>query len=171
MREGAFTALEVRQSATAAFFDGAKKTNEGQIIPRSVCVASSDAHHHMHIAERNRCTWVRTENTSFTELAASLSFPHRVALNHPKVDHPRVLGLHIVGAFIPECWLILNEGLNALIGSKGTGKTALLECLRFVLCTYIPSERADSVHKHINHILGSSGYVECLVCGATVPSA
>lgn len=75
------------------------------------------------------------------------------------------MGLHIVGAFIPDCWLILNEGLNALIGSKGTGKTALLECLRFVLCTYIPSERVDNVHKHINHILGSSGYVECLVCG------
>lgn len=165
VREGAFTAIEVRQSTTAAFFDGARKTNEGLIIPRSVCVASSDAHHHMHIAERNRCTWIRTENTSFTELAAALSFPHRVALTQPKVYHHRVLGLHVVGAFIPECWLILNEGLNALIGSKGTGKTALLECLRFVLCTHIPTERADSVRKHINHILGSSGYVECLVTG------
>ena len=35
-----------------------------------------------------------------------------------------------MGAFIPDAWILLNEGLNALIGSKGSGKTALLECLR-----------------------------------------
>ena len=68
-----------------------------------------------------------------------------------------------MGAFIRDTWIQLNEGLNALIGSKGAGKTAVLECLRFVLNTAVPKERLDEVNKHRQHILGSSGYVECLI--------
>ena len=132
---GAFDALEVRQQATAEFFDGTKRTVEGLKIPASVCVRSSDAHHHEHIVQRKRWTWVRTETTSFADLAAALSFRHRVTLDEPQTAHARVLGLHVVGASIPEAWVSLSDGLNALIGGKGSGKTALLECLRFVLNT------------------------------------
>ena len=60
----------------------------------------------------------------------------------------------------------LSDGLNALIGSKGSGKTALLECLRFVLNTPVPAERREGVDRHLAHVLGSGGYVECLVQGA-----
>ena len=160
---GAFDALEVRQQATAEFFDGTKKTGDGLAIPASVCVRSSDAHHHEHIVQRKRWTWVRTEIASFADLAAALSFRHRVTLEEPQTTHARVLGLHVVGAFIPEAWVSLSDGLNALIGSKGSGKTALLECLRFVLNTPVPAERRENVDRHLAHVLGSGGYVECLV--------
>ena len=159
----AFDALEVRQKQTAVFFDGQHLTDEGQQIPRATCVSSSDAHHHDHLAQRKRFSWVRVEQPTFAELKAALSLPHRVTLDSPAADYPRVIGLHVVGSFVKECWLNLNDGLNALIGSKGSGKTALLECLRFVLNTPIPKERSESVAKHLEHILGSSGYVECLV--------
>jgi DNA repair ATPase RecN len=162
---GAFDALEVRQRSTATFFDGTKKTTDGIAIPASVCVMSSDAHHHDHIQLRSRWTWVRTETTSFADLAAALSFRHRVALDQPQSIHARVLGLHVVGAFIQEAWVSLSDGLNALIGSKGSGKTALLECLRFVLNTPVPAERRESVDRHLAHVLGTAGYVECLVQG------
>jgi hypothetical protein len=92
-----------------------------------------------------------------------LSFRHRVCLEEPKAAHARVRGLRIVGAFIPEAGVRLSDGLNALIGSKGSGKTALVECLRFVLNTPVPPERRESVDRHISHVLGPSGYVECLV--------
>ncbi len=160
---GAFDALEVRQHGTAAFFDGTKKTSDGLPIPASVCVMSSDAHRHEHINQRSRWTWIRTETTSFADLAAALSFRHRVTLDRPQSTHARVLGLHVVGAFVPEAWVSLSDGLNALIGSKGSGKTALLECLRFVLNTPVPAERRESVDRHLGHVLGSGGYVECLV--------
>src|SRR6266496_3371285 len=125
--DGAFDALEVRQLTTAAFFDGTRKTPDDLTIPPSACVASSDAHHHEHLAERSRATWVRMETPSFRELGAALSFRHRVSLTAPPVEHARILGLHVVGAFVPDTWLQFNEGLNAFIGSKGSGKTALLE--------------------------------------------
>jgi DNA repair ATPase RecN len=163
IRDCAFDALEVRQVSTAAFFDGTRRTFAGLSIPLSVCVASSDAHHPDHVSARKRCTWVQAETKSFPELAAALSFPHRISLTEPISAHARVIGVHIVGSFVPESWIALNAGLNALIGSKGSGKTALLECLRFVLNTPVPSERVENVRRHIAHVLGSSGYVECMV--------
>lgn len=78
-----------------------------------------------------------------------------------------MIGLHVVGAFVEDVWLNLNEGLNSLIGGKGSGKTAILECLRFVLNTPVPRERNDEIEKHRQHILGTGGYVECLVQDAT----
>ncbi len=158
---GVFDALEVRQEKTAAFFDGVHKTKNDLAIPRISCVRSSDAHHHDIVG--HRATWVRAEKPTFGELKAALALPHRVTLTSPKAMHARVIGLHVVGSFIGDAWLALNDGLNALIGGKGAGKTALLECLRFVLNTPVPKERADEVQKHRQHILGTSGYVECLV--------
>ncbi|MFW6116237.1 MAG: AAA family ATPase [bacterium] len=158
-----FTALEVRDVRTAAFFDGLHRTAGDSVIPSAVCVRSSDAHHHRHIVERNRATWVQAENRTFDELAAALSFKHRVALEEPHHGHTRVLGLHITGAFFSDEWIALNGSMSALIGCKGSGKTAVLECLRFALGTQVPRDRVDSVKAHLAHILGPAGYVECLV--------
>ena len=165
VREGVFDALEVRQTETAVFFDGEHKTQNDLTIPHISCVRSSDAHHHNAVG--HRATWVRVEKRVFGELRAALALPHRVALTKPETAHAHVMGIHVVGAFIEDAWINLNQGLNALIGGKGSGKTALLECLRFVLNTSVPKDRVDEVQKHREHILGTSGYVECLVQDAT----
>jgi DNA repair ATPase RecN len=163
VEDGAFSALEVRSISTAAFFSGKQKTKDDRKIPPAVCVASSDAHNHDHITKRNRATWIRAERPTFSELASALNFRHRVRLVQPTENHAVILGVHVVGSFLPDTWLAFNGGLNALIGAKGSGKTALIECIRFALNTLVPSERIDSVRRHVEHVLGASGYVECLV--------
>ncbi len=160
---GVFSALEVPTLATAKFFDGKQTTQDGKPIPHITCVRSSDAHSHQPIVERNRATWIQAENGTFDELQAALSFPHRVALEAPKSDHAQVLGMHVAGQFLADEWIILSPAMNCFIGCKGTGKTAVLECLRFLLGADVPQERRESVEKHIGHILGASGSVECLV--------
>jgi chromosome segregation protein len=157
INEKTFDALEVRTAGTAEFFDGKKKTNEGLTIPCMVCIQSTDAHHHEHVAARSKQTWIRAEDATFDELKAALTFRHRVRLEAPRTEHARVLGIHVVGSFIKEAWVPLNEGFNALIGSKGSGKTALVECIRFALNTHIPKDRTDQVLRHLNHSLGPSG--------------
>lgn len=163
---GKFSALEVRDSATAVFFDGNHSTQSGKAIPQAVCIQSSDAHHHNHVIDRQRFTWLQMERPTFSELKAALAFPHRVRIGSPAATHSRVIGLHVAGQFIADEWIEFNSGMNCLIGCKGSGKTSILECLRFVLNTDIPKERLDSVSKHIQHILGPSGFVECLVTRA-----
>jgi len=158
-----FTALEVREISTASFFRGSARTKEGHLIPHAVCVQSSDAHHHEHIAARHRCTWIQTEGNSYAELEAAMSFPHRVRLERPATSHTRIVAVHVVGAFLKDVWVAFNPSMNFLIGCKGSGKTSILECLRFVLNTPVPKERREAVQQHINHILGSAGYIECLV--------
>jgi len=163
IERGLFSALEVRKLDTAQFFDGRQTTQNNTPIPRITCVRSSDAHSHEHIVQRNRATWIQAEEASFKELQAALSFPHRVALEAPQANHAQVLGMHIAGQFLAEEWIAFSPAMNCFIGCKGTGKTAVLECLRFLLGSDVPKERQDSVGKHINHILGASGSVECLV--------
>ena len=162
VRENVFDALEVIQTSTASFFDGEHKTKSNIEIPAITCVRSSDAHHHDVVG--HRVTWIRAENRTFGELKAALALSHRVLLSEPQENHARVKGLHVAGSFIEDAWVNLNNGLNALIGGKGSGKTALLECLRFVLNTPVPKERIEEVQKHREHILGTGGYVECAVC-------
>jgi len=163
LEDNAFSALEVRDVSTAAFFDGTKKTIDGRDIPLQVCVQSSDAHTHQHILDRKRHTWVKCERTTFRELETALSFRDRVSLTPPRYEHKRILGLHISGHFIKNEWIVFNPCMNCLIGCKGTGKTSILECLRFLFGTFVPADRKDSVSKHVAYILGSSGFVECLV--------
>jgi DNA repair ATPase RecN len=161
--ESVFDALEVRDPTTAGFFTGDKRTTEGLAIPGAICVSSSDAHHHDEVTSTNRRTWIRAEATTFGELAAALAFRHRVSITEPSRSYAQVIGLHIVGSFISDVWIRLNEGFNALIGAKGSGKTAVLECLRFVLNAPVPPERREAVDRHLAHVLGAAGYVECLV--------
>jgi len=163
IEDGAFSALEVRQRSTAAFFAGGRQTENGRAIPKAVCVQSSDAHSYMHIKERQRCSWIQVERPTFSEFEASLVFPHRLSLDQPSEPKQRILGLHIIGAFFPELWISFNPCMNSLIGCKGTGKTSVLECLRFLFGTAVPKERFEGVARHIEHILGPSGIVECLV--------
>ena len=160
---GLFSALEVPSLDTAEFFDGEHMTKDSKPIPAITCVRSSDAHSHQHILERNRATWIQAEDVTFNELQAALSFPHRVALEAPQSDHAQVLGIHVAGQFLADEWIDFSPAMNCFIGCKGTGKTAVLECLRFVLSSDVPQERRESVGKHIGHILGASGSVECLV--------
>jgi len=166
VQSGLFSGLEVRDAATAAFFDGHHRTKENIDIPKAMCLQSSDAHHHKHITERNRYTWVQTETRTYAELVAALSFENRVSLKPVDPNHSRVIGIHIVGSFLQDQWIAFNPAMNFLIGCKGSGKTSVLECLRFVLNSPVPPERQEAVNQHIAYILGSAGFVECLVCRA-----
>lgn len=163
IEDGAFCALEVRDSSTAEFFVGGKFTDKGLSIPQITCVQSTDAHSHADIPERDRFTWVKTECDNFDELRAALSFDGRTRLQASTPISSYIIGMHILGQFIPDEWIPFNSAMNCLIGCKGSGKTSVLECLRFVLGAAIPAKRQDNVRNHVAYILGSGGFVECLV--------
>jgi len=153
-----FTALEVTDPKTAEFFDG-NHTETGNL--RKTCIRSSDAHEVTEIGKR--VTWVQMEGPTFRELKAGLEIPSRVSLVKPDAPASHVIGINVKGQFFPDLWLSLSPHCNAFIGVKGSGKTSVLECLRFGLGSLVPESRKDEVQSHLSHILGQGGTVRILV--------
>jgi len=153
-----FTALEIKDAKTAEFFDG-KHTETKNI--QMTCIQSSDAHEPHLLGTRT--TYAQMESPSFTELKAALELPSRISLSAPDIPLAYVVGIQIRGQFYPDLWMTLSPHCNALIGIKGSGKTALLEGLRFALGAPVPSSRQESVNDHLQAILGTSGSVRILL--------
>jgi len=153
-----FTALEVTDLKTAEFFDGEHAETE---YLRKTCIRSSDAHEVTGIGKR--VTWVQMEEPTFRELKAGLEIPSRVSLVEPDAPASYVIGINVKGQFFTDLWLSLSPHCNAFIGVKGSGKTSVLECLRFALGSLVPESRREEVHSHLSHILGQSGTVRVLV--------
>ena len=153
-----FTALEVTDTATASFFDG-KHVETDNI--EATCIRSSDAHEPAKLGTRP--SWLLMQNRTFKELKAGLEFRARVSLSAPTLPDCYVLGMHVDGVFLRDFWLPLSPYNNIFIGVKGSGKTAALECLRFVLGVEVPRNSVDQVNAHLLHILGTTGRVRCLV--------
>lgn len=49
------------------------------------------------------------------------------------VKYPRIVDLKVTGGFLDGEQAVFHSGLNSVIGAKGTGKSLLIEFLRFVL--------------------------------------
>ena len=158
LAEHRFTALEVTSLATAAFFDGEHpETNHLW----KTCIRSSDAHDIASIGKR--VSYVQMEHATFSELRAGLQMPFRVSLEPPSIADSYVVGINIRGRFFLDLWLSLSPYCNAFIGVKGSGKTSVLECLRFVLGAPVPESRSEDVENHLKSILGEAGSVQVLL--------
>ncbi|MDE3259830.1 MAG: AAA family ATPase [Gemmatimonadota bacterium] len=158
LAQSRFTALEVKDVSTAEFFDGAHEET-GNLL--KTCLLSSDAHEVTAIGRR--VTYVQMERPSFAELKAGLQMPFRVSLKKPQMPDSSVIGINIRGQFFSDLWLSFSPNCNALIGVKGSGKTSVLECLRFALGSPVPESRREEVESHLQNILGTSGVVRVLI--------
>lgn len=153
-----FTALEVTQESTAAFFDG--QHDETNRLHKT-CIRSSDSHEPGMVGSRP--CWLQMENVTFNELKAGLEMPFRVSLHKTTEPRAHVVGLNIQGQFFQDLWLSLSPNCNVFIGVKGSGKTSVLECLRFVLGAEVPQSRQADVESHLQAILGPAGSVRVLL--------
>jgi ABC-type lipoprotein export system ATPase subunit len=153
-----FTALEVTKESTATFFDG--KHEETQGLHRT-CIRSSDSHEPDKLGWRP--SYLQMEEPTYEQLKSGLELPFRVSLQAPPLPATYIAGIHVQGQFLNDLWLSFSPYCNALIGVKGSGKTSLLESLRFVLGADVPQTRAQAVNEHLNAILGAGGKVTVLV--------
>lgn len=79
--------------------------------------------------------WIKMDEPSIEGLRqAFLDGDSRVRLNahKPKDEHSKLLDISVQSIFFPDGLEIhLNSNLNALIGGRGTGKSTLIECIRY----------------------------------------
>jgi len=91
----------------------------------------------------------------------------RVCLNSNFSDkhHSRIESLSVKEGYLDNLHIDFSEHLNAIIGGRGTGKSTLLECIRYALELEPIGEKAKSQHEGIidENIGKSKGCIELLV--------
>jgi DNA repair ATPase RecN len=73
--------------------------------------------------------------------------------------HHRILSLEVAGGFLDGTRLEFTDGLNCVIGGRGTGKTTVLEFIRYILGMMPDAAdgrpRAKAIEGHVRGNLGS----------------
>lgn len=75
----------------------------------------------------------------------------RVRLNSDVAEkyYSRIESLKVTGGYLDEVQIEFSEHLNAIIGGRGTGKSTLLECIRFCLQLKPIGKNAQKQHDEI----------------------
>lgn len=106
-------------------------------------------------------TFIRMDAPTIEGLRhAFLDHKSRIRLNTDPVleDHPEILGMEIESErFLKGLKVRFNDGLNVLIGGRGAGKSALIECLRYALGVDPLGTEAAKAHKTIIEKVACSG--------------
>jgi len=81
------------------------------------------------------------------------------------VGHHKLRRLRVYGGFLDKLDLRFSDGLNCIIGGRGSGKTTILEFIRFALDREPPASAGnksadDRLHNLLAANLGSTGYIE-----------
>lgn len=114
-------------------------------------------------------TWIKLSSAT----AAGLDMAFRSAQTRVSRDDPderRALHLTAVawqGGFLDGVGLRLNEGMNVLIGGRGSGKSTVLESIRFALGIQPVTPRGREQHAQVvSQVLGTAAKVTLLAeCG------
>jgi len=101
-------------------------------------VLTFDAHYCENFGRADRTTHIKMTSLGLTGLKNALRFPDtriRFPDNLPPAPNPRLLGISISGdesSFFEDVKIALAENLNCLIGVRGSGKSTVVEALRYV---------------------------------------
>jgi type III restriction enzyme len=98
---------------------------------------------HKNLGEHS--TWVKWAVPSAEALRqACLAQESRISQQQPPLPTVAITGLSVSNsAFLGPVDVEFNAQYNALIGGRGTGKSTLLEYLRWTLCDQLPSPTAE----------------------------
>ncbi len=112
----------------------------------------------------SRCAFFKMEDINLASLRQCFFDPDvriRQDFEFAPKQYQRIAKVSISGGFLSEQTVHFNEGLNSIIGGKGTGKSLLVELMRFALDQ--PPDRAEIADDHnrkLNDQLMQGNYVE-----------
>ena len=65
----------------------------------------------------------------------------------------RLRSIAVTGGFLDGTQFDLSDGLNCLIGPRGTGKTTVLEFVRYALDTFPEGENGSEIRKRVESLI------------------
>lgn len=106
-------------------------------------------------------TYIKIGEFNFEALKYALTdFNYRISLNtKPEIKNSYIKSISFEGGLLEGTKIDFSPELNNLIGIRGSGKSSLLEVLRYVLGISLPFNAADPEYKNslVTRSMGSGG--------------
>jgi len=118
---------------------GGKDKNWGN--KRIACIQTSDNRRDDHVDLGKHTSWIKWAKPTAEALRqACLAQESRVSHDEPKLPSVVISSISVSNSqFLGPIDLVFNPQYNALIGGRGTGKSTILEYLRWALCDQPPA--------------------------------
>jgi len=109
--------------------------------------------------------WIKMTKPTFDAFKVAFLDPEsRIRLNSqkPEVTAGEIVSMTISGGYLDGVEIAFSRHLNTVIGGRGTGKSTLLECLRYVLDIPPKGKQAHKLHLEIikENLGKASGRIE-----------
>lgn len=109
--------------------------------------------------------WIKMTRPTFDAFKVAFLDPDsRIRLYSPKPENPsgEIVSMSVTGGYLDGVQIEFSQHLNTVIGGRGTGKSTLLECLRYALDISPKGKQAQKLHAEmIKENLGkASGRIE-----------
>jgi len=107
-------------------------------------------------------TYIKIGDFNFEALKyALIDHAHRVSDKPREPTNTYIKSIQFIGGKLDDKIVYLSSGLNSFIGIRGSGKSSIIEILRYALGIKLTHSSADESYKNdlISYILGSGGKV------------
>lgn len=116
--------------------------------------------------------WIKMTKPTFDAFKVAFLDPEsRIRLNSqkPEVTAGEIVSMTISGGYLDGVEIAFSRHLNTVIGGRGTGKSTLLECLRYVLDIPPKGKQAYKLHLEIikENLGKASGRIEVEVVSSS----
>lgn len=116
--------------------------------------------------------WIKMTKPNFDAFKVAFLDPEsRIHLNSQKqeVTSGEIVSMSISGGYLDGVEIAFSRHLNTVIGGRGTGKSTLLECLRYVLDVPPKGKQAQKIHLDIikENLGKASGRIEIEVVSSS----
>ncbi len=111
---------------------------------------------------RGRSCYLKIGDFTFDAVRyALLDHAHRVAPEPPGHRHSHILSISFEGGVLQGTTIHLSPGLNTVIGIRGSGKSSILEAIRYAINIPFGDRAQDKEYKQhlVDHVLGGGGKV------------
>ncbi|MDQ2667051.1 MAG: AAA family ATPase [Gemmatimonadota bacterium] len=144
-----------------------EKFSQGRVsqhYPKKTCTQSSDAHSLVEIG--NRVTYLKMDEQSVYGIRQALLDPTvrvRFSWDLRGSSHPRIVSLRVDQGFFDGQEFSFHENLNCLVGGQGTGKSTVIELLRYAFGDVSPFEHIAADHAgKLEKLVGDGGQIEII---------
>ncbi|HAB6624490.1 TPA_asm: hypothetical protein GZI74_14740 [Listeria monocytogenes] len=112
------------------------------------------------IGKGDKKCYVKIGDSNFDSVALAFKdFKNRISLEKSTSSHGFIRSVEFLGGKLDGKKIYLSPELNCLIGIRGSGKSSIIEAIRYAL--YIPPSNSDNDYKRevVKNLLGSGGQV------------